>query len=68
MSGNKSKIIAYNYFGGKFTWLDYLYSQFPNNFNHLIDVFGGSFCVSLAYEQIAGEKLPESFLSEYLKK
>src|SRR5690606_2824621 len=50
MSGNKSKIIAYNYFGGKFTWLDYLYSNFPNDFNHLVDVFGGSFCVSLNYK------------------
>lgn len=50
MSGNKSKIIAYNYFGGKFTWLDYLYSNFPNEFNHLVDVFGGSFCVSLNYK------------------
>lgn len=50
MSGNKSKIIAYNYFGGKFTWLDYLYPNFPNDFNHLVDVFGGSFCVSLNYK------------------
>lgn len=50
MSGNKSKIIAYNYFGGKFTWLDYLYANFPNDFNHLVDVFGGSFCVSLNYK------------------
>lgn len=49
MSGNKNKIIAYNYFGGKFTWLDYLYQNFPNDFNHLVDVFGGSFCVSLNY-------------------
>lgn len=50
MSGNKSKIIAYNYFGGKFTYLDYLYDNFPDKFNHLIDVFGGSFCVSLNYK------------------
>lgn len=50
MSGNKSKIIAYNYFGGKFTWLEHLYSNFPNDFNHLVDVFGGSFCVSLNYK------------------
>jgi len=49
MSGNKSKIIAFNYFGGKFTWLDYLYAHFPSDFNHLVDVFGGSFCVSLNY-------------------
>lgn len=25
MSGNKDKLIAFNYFGGKFTWLEYLY-------------------------------------------
>ena len=49
MSGSSTKIIAYNYFGGKFTWLDYLYANFPIDFNHLVDVFGGSFCVSLNY-------------------
>lgn len=49
MSGNNSKIIAFNYFGGKFTWLEYLYHHFPQNFNHLVDVFGGSFSVSLNY-------------------
>jgi DNA adenine methylase len=47
MSGNNSKIIAFNYFGGKFTWLDDLYSHFPEDFNHFIDLFAGSFCVSL---------------------
>jgi len=51
MSGNSKKIIAYNYFGGKFTWLDHLYSNFPSDFNHLIDVFGGSFSVSLNYKR-----------------
>lgn len=50
MSGNASKIIAYNYFGGKFTHLDNLYSNFPQYFNHLVDLFGGSFCVSLNYK------------------
>lgn len=49
MSGNKSKIIAFNYFGGKFTWLEYLYSHFPSQINHFVDVFGGSFSVSLNY-------------------
>lgn len=51
MSGNKNKLIAFNYFGGKFTWLNYLYQHFPNEFTHLIDVFGGSFSVSLNYNQ-----------------
>ncbi len=49
MSGNKDKIIAFNYFGGKFTWLDYLYRFFPADFNHLVDLFAGSMCVSLNY-------------------
>lgn len=50
MSGNRNKAIAFNYFGGKFTFLDHLYSNFPKEFNHLIDVFGGSFAVSLNYK------------------
>lgn len=51
MSGNNSKIIAFNYFGGKFTFLDYLYSEFPADFIHLVDLFGGSFSVSLNYKR-----------------
>lgn len=50
MSGNKNKIIAFNYFGGKFTWLDYLYQHFPNKFTHLVDLFAGSMVVSLNYK------------------
>ncbi|WP_157498539.1 DNA adenine methylase [Flavobacterium sp. F52] len=50
MSGNKSKIIAFNYFGGKFTWLEYLYAYFPNDFVHLAELFGGSMAVSLNYK------------------
>lgn len=49
MSGDNSKIIAFNYFGGKFTWLEYLYKYFPDNFTHLIDLFAGSMVVSLNY-------------------
>lgn len=49
MSGNKNKLIAFNYFGGKFTWLDYLYANFPPRFTHLVDLFGGSMVVSLNY-------------------
>lgn len=51
MSGNKSKIIAFNYFGGKFTYLEYLYSYFPEKFTHLIDLFAGSMVVSLNYKK-----------------
>ena len=50
MSGNKSKIIAFNYFGGKFTWLEHLYAHFPQDFTHLVDLFAGSMCVSLNYK------------------
>lgn len=49
MSGNSSRLIAFNYFGGKFTFLDQLYANFPKDFKHLVDVFGGSFVVSLNY-------------------
>lgn len=49
MSGDSKKLIAFNYFGGKFTWLEYLYSYFPNEFNHLCELFGGSFAVSINY-------------------
>ena len=49
MSGNKDKLIAFNYFGGKFTWLEYLYKYFPDRFTHLVDLFAGSMVVSLNY-------------------
>ena len=51
MSGNKNKMIAFNYFGGKFTWLEYLYANFPAEFTHLIDLFAGSMVVSLNYRR-----------------
>lgn len=50
MSGNINKLIAFNYFGGKFTWLEYLYKYFPNDFTHLIDLFAGSMVVSINYK------------------
>lgn len=49
MSGNTQTLIAFNYFGGKFTILNYLYANFPPNFVHLVDVFAGSMSVSLNY-------------------
>ena len=51
MSGNKNKLIAFNYFGGKFTFLEHLYRYFPekDKFTHLIDLFAGSMAVSLNY-------------------
>ena len=44
-----NKLIAFNYFGGKNTWLDELYAHFPAKFTHLIDLFAGSLSVSLNY-------------------
>lgn len=51
MSGDRSKIIAFNYFGAKFTIVEELYKYFPQKkqFTHLVDVFGGSLAVSLNY-------------------
>lgn len=50
MSGNKNKLIAFNYFGGKFTWLEHLYTNFPTDFKHMVDLFAGSMVVSLNYQ------------------
>lgn len=51
MSHNSRHIIAYNYFGGKHTFLDEIYQLFPSEslFDHLIDLFMGSGSVSLNY-------------------
>lgn len=53
MSGNVSKIIAFNYFGGKFTWTEELYKEFPHpsQFTHLCELFAGSMAVSLNYKR-----------------
>lgn len=51
MSGNSNRTIAFNYFGGKFTWVEHIYANFPppNKFVHLVDLFAGSMVVSLNY-------------------
>ena len=51
MSVNSNKTIAFNYFGGKFTWVEHIYANFPppNKFVHLVDLFAGSMVVSLNY-------------------
>lgn len=46
MSRNRKKIIAFNYFGGKYTWVEHLYKHFPSHY-HFIDVFCGSMAVTL---------------------
>lgn len=46
MSHDSKKLIAFNYFGGKFTYCDQLYPLFPDH-SHFIDVFAGSMAVIL---------------------
>lgn len=59
MSGNNSKIIAFNYFGGKFSWLDEIYPYFPDEFLHLAELFGGSGAISLNYQGKAVKTINE---------
>ncbi|MCB1305129.1 MAG: DNA adenine methylase [Leptospiraceae bacterium] len=49
MSGNSSKMIAFNYYGSKFTYVDWLQEHFPVNYRdlHFVDVFCGSMAVTL---------------------
>lgn len=42
----KKPIVAFNYFGGKTTWLDELYKYFPNH-RYFLDLFCGSMSVTL---------------------
>lgn len=51
MSGNTKKIIAFNYLGSKFSYINNLYKHFPNDFIHLAEVFGGSAVLSLNYKR-----------------
>ena len=46
MSGNPSKLIAFNYFGSKFSHVENLLAHFPKHF-HFVDVFCGSMAVTL---------------------
>lgn len=49
MSGDSNKKIAFNYFGGKFTWVDHIIKYFPDHI-HFIDVFCGSLAITLNKE------------------
>jgi len=42
----QKKLIAFNYFGGKYRFLEELYYLFPEHL-HFVDLFGGSFVVTL---------------------
>jgi DNA adenine methylase len=46
MSGNTSTLIAFNYFGSKFSYIENLYKYFPIH-EHFVDVCGGSMVVTL---------------------
>lgn len=50
MSGNTSKLIAFNYFGGKFTFLDNIYGYFPTQFEHMCELMSGSAVISINYK------------------
>lgn len=42
----ENKIIAFNYFGGKYTWVEQLYNLFPKHI-HFVDLMCGSMSVTL---------------------
>lgn len=46
MAGNSKKLIAFNYFGGKFQMVQKLYDHFPDH-HHFIDLFCGSMVITL---------------------
>lgn len=46
MSGNSNRLVAFNYFGGKNTWVDLITPYFPPH-EHFVDVFGGSAALTL---------------------
>lgn len=46
MAGNKKKIIAFNYFGGKSMLTEELYKYFPVH-HHFVDLFCGSLVITL---------------------
>lgn len=45
--GSSKKLIAFGWYGGKFSHLDFLLPQIPNDATHFCDVFGGSAAVLL---------------------
>jgi DNA adenine methylase len=45
-NNKKKKLVAFNYFGGKYNFLEQLYEYFPDHF-HFVDVFCGSMAVTL---------------------
>ena len=44
-SDRRSKMIAFGYYGGKFSHLDFLLPLLPNSFTHFCEPFGGSAAV-----------------------
>jgi DNA adenine methylase len=46
MTSNNKKLVAFNYFGGKYNFLEQLYNYFPDHL-HFVDVFCGSMSVTL---------------------
>lgn len=52
MSYNSKRKIAFNYFGGKYTYCDEIYEHLPeaSRFTHFVELCGGSGVLSLNYE------------------
>src|SRR5712671_4007242 len=44
-SDRRSKMIAFGYYGGKFSHLDFILPLLPTHFTHYSEVFGGSAAV-----------------------
>ena len=44
-SERRSKMIAFGYYGGKFSHLDFIVPLLPTHFTHYCEVFGGSAAV-----------------------
>src|SRR5436309_7895208 len=49
-SERRSKMIAFGYYGGKFSHLDFILPNLPNTFTHYCEPFGGSAAVLINRE------------------
>src|SRR5436309_9037746 len=56
-SERRSKMIAFGYYGGKFSHLDFLLPLLPTNFTHYCEPFGGSAAVLINRPHRTGRDL-----------
>lgn len=52
---NNRKLMAFPYYGGKFSHLDFILPYLPNDANHYVEVFGGSAAVLLNRKPVSLE-------------